>query len=339
MDKRHVSFSKIPQFRDVVRNVGRQSQFVGLDANNEPIINPHVAKPTITFNGTVKLHGSNGAVCVSDEGEIWSQSRKKILSIEADNNGFYQFCHDRLDCFVDLLDQIPGKGGIKSIFGEYCGKGINQGAAIHELPKMFVIFAVKIVPVEGDSYYINSDGLRNSEARIYNIADFKTFRCSVDFNYPELSQNTFVELVDEVENECPVGKSFGVSGVGEGIVWTGEYDGVRHVFKTKGQKHSVSKVRKVGAVDIEKINSIKGFVEYSVTENRLNQAVTEVFEGENPTIKKMGDFLRWIMRDIAEEEADTLGTNGLVLKDVGRAVSNKARAWFQELLDENRGMN
>ena len=344
MEKRHVSFGKIPQFRDVIRNVNHQAQFTGFNDDNEPMFNPNAVKPKITFNGTVKLHGSNGAVCFSNKNEIWIQSRNRILSIDSDNNGFWQFCYDREEIFKYLISQIQhfyfndSNPGIISIFGEYCGQGINNGCAIHQLSKRFIIFAVKITPIEGDAYYLDSKDLRNLDNQIYNINDFKTYKVNVDFNYPELVQNKFVELVNEVEKECPVSKSFNVSGIGEGIVWTARYEGVRHIFKTKGEKHSVSKVKKIVSIDVEKVNSIKEFVEYSVTENRLNQGIVEVFGNEEPTIQKMGDFLRWIMKDISEEEADILGENGLILKDVGRSVSNKARPWFQELLNKNVGL-
>jgi len=203
---------------------------------------------------------------------------------------------------------------------------------------MFVIFAVKVVPKEGASYYIGPKNLSDPDNQIYNINDFRTYQITVDFNYPELAQNRFVELVNDVENECPVGKAFDVSGIGEGIVWTGYYDGVRHILKTKGKKHSTSKVKVLAAVNPEKINSIREFVEYCVTENRMNQAISEVFGDEEPIIQKMSDFLRWLMHDIADEEADTLKENNLILKDVGSSVANKARPWFQNFLNANAGL-
>ena len=344
MEKKHISFGKMPQYRDVIRNVIHQTQFEGLDKDSEPIYNPNVKKPIITFDGTVKLHGSNGSVCMSNKSDIWYQSRNRMLTIQKDNNGFWQFCHDREEIFKDLIAQIQhfyfndGNPGIISIFGEYCGQGINQGCAIHQLSKRFIIFAVKISTVEDHAYYLDSTNLRNVDNQIHNINDFKTYKVNIDFNYPELSQNKFVEFVDEVEQECPVSKAFCVSGIGEGIVWVGHYEGVRHVFKTKGKKHSVTKVKIIAPVNIEKVNSIKEFVDYAVTENRLNQAVTEVFEGEEPTIQKMGEFLRWIMKDISAEEADTLGENRLILKDVGRSVAHKARPWFQTLLNKSAGL-
>ncbi|OYT14614.1 MAG: hypothetical protein B7C24_17465, partial [Bacteroidetes bacterium 4572_77] len=200
MKQKHVSFSKIPQFRDVIRNVNNQSQFGGLDQNGEPIYNQNTPKPKITFDGTVKLHGSNGGISFSNEGVMWFESRNRILSIDSDNNGFWQFCHNREEIFMNLISQIQhfyfndGNPGIITIFGEYCGQGINQGCAIHQLSKRFVIFAVKIVPIESDSYYLDSTNLRDPDNDIYNINDFKTYKVNVDFNYPELSQNKFVEF-------------------------------------------------------------------------------------------------------------------------------------------------
>ena len=41
--------------------------------------------------------------------------------------------------------------------------------------------------------------------------------------------------------------------------------------KVKGEKHSSSKVKKLASVDVEKLNSIKDFVDYAVTESRLEQ--------------------------------------------------------------------
>jgi len=348
MKKRHIGFSKILQFRNVVHNVSNRAHFVGFDTDGEPIYNSNMAKPILVFDGTVKLHGTNGSVSLSDNDELWFQSRRKILSIDADNQGFWQFCTDRTEIFRKLMKEIVvrtflnnGNPGIISIFGEYCGQGIANGTAISKLPRMFVIFAVKVTPSndDADSYYIDSKNLSSPDDQIYNINDFTTYNISIDFNYPELSQNKFVKLVNAVECECPVGKKLGVEGIGEGIVWTGYYDHVRHVFKTKGAKHSISKVKTVAPVNVEKLNSIKEFVDYAITENRLQQAVTEVFGDSEPTIKKMRDFLRWIMNDVKEEEADVLSKNSLILKDVGRSISNKARPWFQDLINRNVGLS
>jgi hypothetical protein len=341
-NKRHVSFSKIPQFRNIIRNVINQSQYVGMDEDGEPVYDKNVEKPKLLFSGTVKLHGSNGSVVYNGE-EIWYQSRKRVVTPTSDNHGFSQFCMARKESFEKLLEQVKTRttevSPIISIFGEYCGQGIAKGTAISKLPKMFVIFAVK-VSVGDDAEYIDSTGLKDPDNQIYNIHDFETFSVEVDFAYPELAQNEFVRLVNYVENQCPVGKALGSEGIGEGIVWTCIYKGTRHIFKTKGEKHSVSKVKKIAPVDVEKVNSIREFVEYAVTENRMEQAIKELFtsQGVEPEIQQMGDFLRWVMKDIANEEMDVLLENNLVLKDVSKHAANKAKIWFQELLNKNVGL-
>jgi len=109
-------------------------------------------------------------------------------------------------------------------------------------------------------------------------------------------------------------------------------------LKTKGKKHSSSKTKTIAPVDVEKLNSIQEFIAYAVTENRMEQAIVEVFAEEEPTIQKMGDFLRWLVKDIAEEEVDVLEENGLIVKDIGRYIANKARPWFQALLDKQAGL-
>jgi hypothetical protein len=215
---------------------------------------------------------------------------------------------------------------------------------------MFVIFGVKISPNNPSNqsnskisaYWVDhgfdvsvahgnviflSEGSRN----IWNIEDFKMYSITIDFNNPKGAQNELIRLTEEVEAECPVGNDFGVKGIGEGIVWTHTLkDGSRYVFKVKGEKHSSSKVKKLATVDIEKINSVKEFVTYAVTENRLNQGVEQVFTINNKQIdiKDTGIFLKWVVSDIFKEERDTLAANNLTSKDVSGEISKVARNWL-----------
>ena len=125
--------------------------------------------------------------------------------------------------------------------------------------------------------------------------------------------------------------------IGEGLCWVGHYKDSRYVFKVKGEKHSSSKVKKLAHVDIEKMNSIEEFVNYAVTENRLNQAIEQVFTSTSiqPSQKGTGDFLRWMVKDVMKEETDTMVKNGLEPKDVNKYISEKARRWFFTKLDED----
>ena len=94
--------------------------------------------------------------------------------------------------------------------------------------------------------------------------------------------------------------------------------------------------RQIGTEKADIIEKIHEFVDAVVTENRLNQAVEQVFtiESVEPTIRMMGDFLRWVIGDIMKEEMDTMAENGFEPKDVNKHISTKARVWFQAFLDE-----
>lgn len=343
--KKHISFPSIEQFRNVVGTVNRQYNFVGLDENGEAIYDSSLPKPVLTFKGTVKLHGTNAGVCFNDLDGMWYQSRENIITPEKDNAGFAFFADANKEQFASMFGKIADRSNIDttkntiSIYGEWCGGNIQKGVAICNLPKSFFIFGVKVTPhhIEGiekqpSAYWVDYTDLKNNEAKIYNIDDFETYSMDIDFNMPELVQNKLGELTLAVEEECPVGKAFGFSGIGEGIVWSCELKGNIHRFKVKGEKHSSSKVKKLASVDTEKITSIKEFVDYAVTESRFNQAIEKIFPNNEPVdVKKLGDVMRWVVNDIIKEETDTLVQNNLEPKDIGKYVSNKVREMFFKL--------
>lgn len=346
--KKHIGFPQIEQFRNIVTSVNRQFNFVGLDENGDAIYDHTKIKPKLIFNGSVKLHGTNAGVCYNAVDGLWAQSRENIITPEQDNAGFAFFVESTKDVFMTFFDMIAKRSNIDvntntiSIYGEWCGGNIQKGVGITNLPKSFFIFGVKITPhVDSNdleavkanpAYWVKHYDLGNSEVKIYNILDFPTWEIEIDFNYPELSQNKLSELTIAVEDECPVAKSFGFSGIGEGIVWSTEYKGVVHRFKVKGEKHSSSKVKTLAAVDTEKINGIREFVDYAVTESRFNQGLEKVFtNGEPVDIKKMGELIKWVTADILKEEMDTMVNNKLEPKDIGKYVSTKVREMFFKL--------
>ena len=327
-----IKFTDIGQFRSTVHNVCHIAEG-----------EVRATQPTLRFLGSCKLHGTNAGISFSKEDGIWYQSRKNIITPIKDNAGFAFFAESNKDFWIKIFDYLYKDGYITTVFGEWCGGSIQKGVALNQLDKCFVVFAIKYTGVEDevDHFYIKPDFM-NEDIAVYNIYDFVNFSIDIDFNQPQLAQATMVDLVLAVEKECPFAKEFGISGVGEGIVWA-HYDenGHRdHIFKTKGEKHSSSKVKVLAAVDVEKVNSINEFVEYTVTENRLNQAIEQVFtvNAETPSIKKMGDFLRWISRDVIKEEMDTAVANNLEPKDFGKALSTKARLWFMTYLDSQENI-
>lgn len=298
-------FPSIEQFRNIVKDVNFKHK-------------DDVVKPTIRFHGTVKLHGTNAAIVKYKDGRIEFQSRERVLTLQQDNS---QFMLTMLNKNLDFLFEDIEFVEYIAVYGEWCGKGIQKGVAISELDKSFFIFATSI-----DHKWTNI--LRSDHSqRIYHINNFPTFEIEIDFNYPELSQNKLQELTLEVEKECPVGKRFGVSGIGEGIVWTSEDR--KYVFKVKGEKHSVSKVKILASADVEMVNNIKEFIENTVTENRLLQGIEKLKEmGLEVSQKSTGEFLRWVVNDIVKEEQDTIIKNQLDPKKMNGLISEKARKWF-----------
>ena len=346
--KKQISFPSIEQFRNIIANINRQFNFVGLDENGEAIYDMTLPKPVLTFKGTVKLHGTNAGVCYNAIDGLWAQSRENIITPQQDNAGFAFFVDSHISEFNDLIYLIEAKEKLDltkntiSIYGEWCGGNIQKGVGITNLPKSFFIFGVKITPhvdptdleavKKNPAYWVDSTYLKSPVVKIYNINDFQTWTMDIDFNMPQLIQNKLSELTIAVEEECPVAKAFGFSGIGEGIVWACEYKGVVYRFKVKGEKHSASKVKTLASVDVEKLNSIKDFVDYAVTESRFNQGLEKTFiNGEPIDVKRMGDVIRWVVNDVIKEEMDTMAANNIEPKDVNKFVSAKVREMFFKL--------
>ena len=101
----------------------------------------------------------------------------------------------------------------------------------------------------------------------------------------------------------------------------------------KGEKHAgSSKVKTLANVDVEKLESVRDFIDYAVTQGRFNQALEDTFPNEEPiNVKKMGDLIRWVVNDIIKEESDTLAENGLEPKDVNSQISGRVRDMFFKL--------
>lgn len=107
-------------------------------------------------------------------------------------------------------------------------------------------------------------------------------------------------------------------------------------FKCKGEKHSVSKVRTLAPIDIDKVNSINECVEQICTESRMEQGIDVLREqGLEIDIKNMGPYLKWLASDCIKEELDTIIASNLEPKNVGKAISNKGRVWYLKYLSAN----
>jgi hypothetical protein len=330
-------FPSIEQFKNVVHNVRQYATKHG------------TGLPTLIFEGTIKLHGTNGGVLYDLEtGELWCQSRERIITPYDDNAGFAAFIYAKKEDWIEQLSGIAFAEGIEdgviAIFGEWAGPGIQKSVGISAIEqKHFFPFEVSLI--RDDENRVNFDPSAYEFAdfgfeRVTAIKDFPSYTLAIDFNAPQNSQNQLVEITLAVEEQCPVAKSFGIEGIGEGVVWYNRETGLR--FKVKGEKHSVSKVttvKQIAAVDLERMASVKQFVDLVVTDNRLNQGIDKLREmGKEISVKSTGDFIKWVMSDVLKEEGDVIEASMLNKKELNPAMSEKAKQFFFSYINTEQAL-
>ncbi len=350
--KRHINFGSIEQFRNIVKNVRSSSQYIGFDeVENKPIFDDTIKFPIITAIGTEKIHGTNAAVCFNSVDGFWVQSRENIITVEKDNAGCALAVESKKEQWMDIIHELAKEynidmfNNIISIYFEWAGGNIQKNSALSGLNKKAIIFKHFKVSnfndsIERSTWYetkINGIWIEDIENEIYNIHNFDTYEIEIDFSRPDISQNKMIELINEIEENSPVGKSFGIeNNIGEGIVFTFLFKDELYRFKVKGEKHSTSKVKTLKLVDSEKEQTKIDFANYATPSWRLEQAYQNVFDtinGGKGDIKKTGDFLRAVHFDIIKEENDILIEKGLEPKEVNGLISNIARAWLIEQLN------
>ena len=343
-----ISFPKIYQFRQVIKAVSDKASWRGKEADGSPIFDRTAINPTLDFVGTVKMHGTNASV-VYHQGDIFFQSRKRVISVEKDNAGFAAFGQGvGIECWESIFQGLSKDLGFGIdedipvvLYGEWAGGNIQSGVALSGLEKMFVCFALRV----GEDWLDMRDvKLDMAEKRVYCINDprFPSYEMKIDFENPKKVQNDLINLTLAVEKECPVGKFFGKSGVGEGIVWkcvTLGYESSDFVFKVKGKEHSSSKVKTLVEIDPVKLKSIEEFIDRVATTSRFQQGVAHLLEmGLEVSPKNTGVFVKWIVGDSITEELDVLTSSSLCGKDVNKGIGKEASTWFFKELDRRAGL-
>lgn len=333
-----IKYPSIGQFKNVIHEVKQNTRFAGIQDgvpiyNNDPL-------PTLTFTGTTKVHGSCAGIAYSKDGTLIPQSRERELSLLSDNYGFAAYVLKHQDFWravcSEIIDQDDDNDAVV-IFGEWAGQGIQANVAVSQLPKRFYIFGIKFVKEDRRDVWIDYKDLNkyvpeciNEEVNAYTISQFPMWSIDIDFDSPELVQNRLIELTEEVERECPVGKYFGISNTGEGIVWAHTSEFGHYQFKTKGQKHANSKIKTLAPIDEEAYALAREFANTFVTESRLEQGIF-VMKNEMQLeidVKNLGAFIKWIVGDIMKEESNAMLQSDLNPKKVAQEISKLARNWF-----------
>lgn len=306
----HTSWPKIRTFKDTVAWATR---------NN-------VGKTR--FEGRVKIHGTNASVVHTRDGEILAQSRSRIITPEDDNYGFAAFVKEREDYFRKF---VPAG---KVLFGEWAGPGVQQKVASSQAPhRFFATFAL----VDPEARTRANVSLPDPEKRVIDVP--VTYTLDVDFksraSIAQAKQSIY-EATMAVEAEDPLMKAvFGISGIGEGLVWTPEEPDWKRegssdfplTFKSKGDQHAAT-AKKVSAPKMAD-DALGIFAEQAVQARAL-QAVAEAAGGEYD-VRKTGDVIRWMVKDVTEEEQEAIRQGGWAQKDVSRAVGNTTAAWYREV--------
>jgi RNA ligase len=345
-----IAFPSIKQYKDIIRQVKDNAKY-----HNMPT-------PTLTFQGTVKLHGTNAGVVLLPDGTIQVQSRERIITPLDDNAGFAMFVEQNKAYFKSLLymfaDLTTNQNDSVQIYGEWCGGSIQKSVGLNKLSKMFIIFAVRISENSEGSNWLSQEvvqsvitKVQNKPSTIHSSTDFPVFYCSIDFSDPVRQQNFLCDLTQSVEKDCPVARMLLPDStdelIGEGIVWEciSQFDTVYDLpfctkglrFKVKGEKHVSSKVKTLAPIDTEKLDSIQAFCDMVLTDSRLWQGVDKMHElGKECTERSTGDYIKWIVGDVLKEDMDALVASGWTTKDVTSVLSKGARLhWFKYLAKES----
>lgn len=353
-------FPSIEQFRHVVDDVRHQATYIGQSAADEPLYDESLPKPVLTFRGLTKLHGSNCGVRFMPHGAgyAWqAQSRERVLSVAEDNFGFCAWGESPAgSAALHILGSLCGFFAARAhsaelqavtVFGEWCGPGVNGKTGIGRLPMRWVIFGAVAEYADESERWLSVEQLAEgwkvkvgtgyqtdlAQGRLtplYFITDYKGWEIAIDFNDPAAALAQLEALTLDVEAACPVAQAMGGEGIGEGIVWTcvdARYG--RLTFKTKGDKHKGTKSEKLVSVAPEVLASRMAFVEAVLTESRLEQGY-DVLRATQKAVRleQLGAFLKWIGQDVLKEESDTLTASGLDRKDVMGPLNQKAKTWF-----------
>ena len=309
----------------------------------------------VPYGAKIKLHGTNGAVRVCSDGEVFVSSRTKIITPKDDNAAFAAFVEEHKASWTGKIrsrmeDLGMGRADL-ILFGEWCGPKINRAVAVCSIPeRVFAVFAARVITPGREDMYIVDPAILSllveGIQRVHVLPWVEEFRVEIDFTKkPDELQKEMAQvndLVASVEAEDPWVKSvFGIEGLGEGVVlYPMSPEGVtiegykNLVWKAKGEKHQTVAHSKPAQPDPTVVQGTKAFAELVVTPARLKQGARAVTQdGQlvfSPTT--IGQFLRWIREDVEKETRAELEASGLDAKLAYQACIQKARAWYQEQL-------
>ncbi len=350
METNFVDFGSIEQYSNICKTIAHKSRLTGVDEQGNPVYDHSKTLPIVEVVASEKIHGTNAGIGFSNPYGLFAQSRGGIISMHKDNAGFAFFVNSHKDAITNLIKELAAENNLNldttliTLYGEWAGGNIQKNSAVSGTDKKLFLFQHFMVsPMTSPSYWLETKLSGNwahlPDNNIFNVMNYPTYTFTVDFNNPKLHQNQFVDLVNKIEENSPLGQAFGVQGnIAEGIVCTFMYNGELYRFKVKGDKHSSSKVVTLSLVDEEKESVKIEFANNACPAWRLEQMWQNIFGIDNekniPNIKFTADFIRAVINDVLKEESNTMAEKGLEPKEVNSKISKIAREWFLEQLQE-----
>jgi hypothetical protein len=313
------SFPSIQSFHHIYRNVE---------------LYPTLGTAPVTYRAKVKLHGLNTAVQIRSSG-IFAQSRNEVLGVgQGLCGGFAEWVDAQRDQFASLY-----RGEDFCIYGEWCGPGIMNKAAISQIPhKLWVPYLIQYGASDDwrSRVVVNPAAFPISRHPEIIVLDWYGPYLTIDWRDEGWVRNA-VEMVNrmvaEVEECDPfVRDHFGIKGIGEGLVFypttVASYERMAQLlFKAKGEEHRVVRT-KAAQMKPEVVATIDAFVDLFVTEARLQQALNAT--GGVAAKRYVGPFLAWIADDVRKESQLELAGSGLQWRMLKNPVKQAARRWYLE---------
>lgn len=319
-------------------------------------------KDSLAYYGTVKMHGTNAAVVVTMEGDVYAQSRNRVLPLGCEDPttkhfGFRQFVDDNKEEFTETailthasLAAAPGGECLAIVYyGEWIGPGVQKKVAVSQLKdKHFAIFAAVAILQDDKEEWLESYSVPTVCASALSFGVYYEDVPVIGSVEKERTKEHIQALTLQVEASCPVAKALeGIEGIGEGIVWRclDFPSNTALWFKSKGDKHQAgAKQRnKQGGNRADKLEALELFATAFLTEARLEQGVEYLAEMGLPRERRsIPDFIKYVVTDLLDEVpwTSTHRTGQWLQADappytenqLKKHVASAAAQWFRELV-------
>jgi len=346
-----VKYPSIGKFGDVIKYVKKHNKgaFSHVEVSDDGTKTPvflGAELPVLEFTGTVKLHGTNGAVVIDKDLNVEAQSRTRTLSLESDNYGFCQWVIANRWLFLNKYSDYVTENELKTlhIFGEWCGSNIQANVGLTGIDKTFIIFNILQTSNDGQEKWLSTEELKHltsSKDSIYSVFDFKHYNLSIDTKDPSQGLELADKIRDGIDELCPVAKALGSNADsmnGEGNVWRCTTEGYTHLaFKHKGISHERSgkapKAQKVEEslteVQQEAYNTL---LKEACSVDRLAQGIEFLIENNLELVhKNINVYLKWFMGDVQKECKDPIETlikSGVAWGKVSKPLNTMAREFL-----------